>query len=152
MGVKKGIFYAIWSIVSMAVLPFLGNRVAASYGFHFVLLESMMYLIIGVAAISATLSFLENALFETHTAASAAFGISKHIIYIWYILTFLGAMTSFSIGPPSLPAAIDIQIRYLLLEVLLIIGITIKLIVYMYQAAFAKDLRKVKEKPFKEVK
>lgn len=152
MGVKKGIFYAIWSIISMAVLPFLGNRVAASYGFRFVLLEGMMYLIVGIAAISATLSFLENALFETHTTASAVFGISKHLIYIWYILTFLGAMTSFSIGPPSLPATIDIHIRYLLLEVLLIIGITIKLIVYMYQAAFAKDLRKVEEKPLKEVK
>ncbi|MFX0068049.1 MAG: hypothetical protein ACFE7I_03060 [Candidatus Hodarchaeota archaeon] len=152
MGVKKGIFYAIWSIASMAVLPFLGNRVAASYGFHFVLLESMMYLIITIAAFSAILSFLENALFESYTSASAVFGITKHFIYIWYILTFLGAMTSFDIGPPILPATINIQIQYLFLQVLLIIGIIIKLAVYSYQAAFAKDLRKVKEKSFDEVK
>ncbi|MFX0097638.1 MAG: hypothetical protein ACFE7E_07750 [Candidatus Hodarchaeota archaeon] len=152
MGVKKGIFYAIWSVVSMAVLPFLGNRVAASYGFHFVLLESMMYLIIAIAAFSAILAFLENALFETNTSASAAFGITKHFIYIWYILTFLGAMTSFDIGPPVLPATINIEIQYLFLQILLVIGIIIKLVVYSYQAAFAKDLRKVREKSIEEVK
>ncbi|MHA1754028.1 MAG: hypothetical protein ACTSYR_00725 [Candidatus Odinarchaeia archaeon] len=149
MGLKRAIFYSIITIVS-TLSPSIGDRIAPSFGVEFNSFFLYENIIITVAVVMTALCFIENYFLETKTAVSGIAGLLKHVTYIlWTFFTFeaLQSFTYFSAYGPIL-----LDITYLLVRDLILIGLGLKLIIYMLQIVFHKDIQTVKETEVQELR
>ncbi|MHA1409786.1 MAG: hypothetical protein ACTSQY_05705 [Candidatus Odinarchaeia archaeon] len=154
MGLKRAIFYTLITLVA-TLSPSIADKVLNSYGVNFSSFALYEPIIISVAIIMAIATFIENFYLETKTVVSGVSGLVKHITYIvWTAFTFM-ALHSFLItynDPTAGLVVIDLKIVYELVATFIIVGLVLKLIIYIWQIAFYKDIQKPKESEVPELK
>jgi hypothetical protein len=95
-------------------------------------------ILLGIAAVAGAFTFAEKMLSENNPRLGGFYGIIRYIVSIYYTLTVFGMM-----GTIIIPAVnVTIQVAYLFLGTLIILGIMLNMVAFMIKIIAPKEFEK----------
>lgn len=150
MGIKKALLYGVITLVT-AVSPAVFDLAVGALGINISSFQGYISIVMAVALLMTVAAFIENYYVETKTVLSGIFGLVKHLTYIfWAYFTFQAFTAVFIpadvvqafIPGASTPLVLNVAYEFLLTLILASLGI--KLVAYLWQIAFYRDIQKTK--------
>ncbi|WEU40178.1 MAG: hypothetical protein OdinLCB4_006830 [Candidatus Odinarchaeum yellowstonii] len=158
MGLGKAVLYSLITFVS-AISLIVANMLAGMLGVDIGSFQFYSVIILVIAVLMAVCSFIENYYVETKTVVSGVFGLIKHLSYIFWVFYAFQAFTQLTIPAsllqtliPGFSSPVVLTLAYDFILTLIMVSLGVKLVAYLWQIAFYRDIQKRKGSEFKEIR
>jgi hypothetical protein len=147
LGLGRAIIYSLISFI-ITLSPIITDFLSIFLGSSIPSVTDYETAIITMAIIIGSSTFIENYYAKTKTVVSGIFGIIEHLTYILWIYFALAAFGSIIIpyeDPVVGRIIIETNLAYQLIRDLIMAGLGIRLVIYLWQIAFYKDIQEPKK-------